>query len=244
MARAGSVALEPAFILHARAWQETSQILEVLTQGHGRIGLLARGIRAPRSRLRGVLRPFQPLRLSWAGRGALPTLTGAEAASHLALPAGPALLSMFYLNELLLNFLSRGDPHPDLFAHYADALAALGRGGPAELPLRIFELALLEEVGYGPNLTRDVQGDCPVVAEGLYEYFPERGPVAIDADAAAGKLVFCGAELLGMARAEWQREAVLRAAKRLLRAVLDHHLGGRPLRTRGVVASMRRPQSA
>lgn len=244
MARAGSVTLEPAFILHARAWQETSQILEVLTQGHGRLGLLARGSRAPRSRLRGVLRPFQPLRLSWAGRGALPTLTGAEAASHLPLPTGPALLSMFYLNELLLNFLTRGDPHPGLFAHYADALAALGGDGPAEIPLRVFELALLEEVGYGPNLTRDVQGDCPVVPQGLYEYFPERGPVAIDAGAAAGKLVFSGAELLGMAGAQWQQEAVLRAAKRLLRTVLDHHLGGRPLRTRGVVAAMRRPQSA
>jgi len=244
MGRTGSISLEPAFILHARAWQETSQILEVLTQGHGRIGLLARGSRGPRSRWRGVLRPFQPLRLSWAGRGSLPTLSGAEAASHLALPTGTALLSMFYLNELLLHFVGRGDPHPDLFAHYADALVALAGPGPAERPLRVFELALLEEVGYGPNLLRDVAGDRPVVADSLYEYLPERGPMAIDAGAAACKLIFSGAELLGIARAEWQHEAVLKAGRRLLRAVLDHHLGGRPLRTRGVVAAMRRPQPA
>ena len=101
---------EPAFILHARPYQETSQIIEVLAREHGRVGIVARGARRPSSRWRSVLQPFQAVRLSWGGRGSLQTLRAAETASQQAPLQGMALMAAFYLNELVLNFIRRGEP--------------------------------------------------------------------------------------------------------------------------------------
>ena len=80
------VEAQPAFVLHARAWRETSLLLDVLSRDHGRIGLVARGVRSARSRTpRSLLQPFAPLQLGWSGRGELSTLNSAEAAGA-ALP--------------------------------------------------------------------------------------------------------------------------------------------------------------
>ncbi|MEO7385707.1 MAG: DNA repair protein RecO, partial [Gammaproteobacteria bacterium] len=160
-----SAELEDSFILHSHAYQETSQILEVLGAQHGRVGLVARGARRPRSRWRGILQPFLPLRLSWIGRGALQTLRGAEAASFAPALEGMALMGAFYLNELVLNFVRRGDPHPGLFIAYSHALAELRAGGAPEPALRRFELQMLAEVGYGLNLDHDVLNDLPLDPE-------------------------------------------------------------------------------
>ena len=230
--------LEDAFVLHARPYQETSQILEVLSAGHGRVGLVARGARRPTSRWRSVLQPFLPLRLSWAGRGALYTLRGAEAASFAQALDGVALMGAFYLNELVLNFVRRGDPHPGLFIAYSHALAELRTGGDPEPALRRFELQLLAEVGYGLNLDHDVLNDVPLDPAGLYEYRLEQGPVPVAGGGTA--LALTGAELLAIGRGELSSPECLQAAKRLLRAVLAHHLDGRTLKTRAVMASMRR----
>jgi DNA repair protein RecO (recombination protein O) len=114
---------QPAFVLHAYAYRETSLIVEALSASHGRVALVARGAKRPRSELRGVLQAFQPLTLSWAGGGELKTLIRAEWQSGLPLVSGSALLCGFYLNELLLKLLPREDAHPQLFNDYQDALA-------------------------------------------------------------------------------------------------------------------------
>lgn len=230
--------LEDAFILHARPYQETSQILEVLGAHHGRVGLVARGARRPTSRWRSVLQPFLPLRLSWAGRGSLYTLRGAEAASFAVALAGVSLMGAFYLNELVLNFVRRGDPHPGLFIAYSQALAELRAGGDPEPALRRFELQMLAEVGYGLNLDHDVLNDVPLDPEGLYEYRLEQGPVPVAAGGAA--LTLSGADLLAIGSGDLSSPASLQAAKRLLRSVLAHYLDGKTLKTRAVLASMRR----
>jgi DNA repair protein RecO (recombination protein O) len=230
--------LEDAYILHARPYQETSQILEVLGAQHGRVGLVARGARRPTSRWRSILQPFLPLRLSWVGRGSLLTLRGAEAASFASPLDGLALMGAFYLNELLLNFVRRGDPHPGLFAAYSHALADLRAGGDPEPALRRFELQLLAEVGYGLNLDHDVLNESPLDPAALYEYRLEQGPVPAVAGGAA--LTFSGADLLAIGRGDFTAPARLQMAKRLLRSVLAHHLDGRTLKTREVLASMRR----
>ncbi|MFQ5983477.1 MAG: DNA repair protein RecO, partial [Woeseiaceae bacterium] len=69
---------EPAFILHHRPFGDTSRILDIISPNHGRLAVVARGSRSAKSRLRGVLRPFLPLKLSWVIRSELGTLTGAE----------------------------------------------------------------------------------------------------------------------------------------------------------------------
>lgn len=232
------VELEPAFVLHVRPWQETSQILEVFGAGHGRTGLVARGARRPSSRWRSVLQPFQPVRLSWSGRGALHTLRIAEPVAWTPPLEGLGLMAAFYLNELLLNFLRRGDPHPALFSVYAETLAELRGDSDPEPALRKFELRLLAEIGYGLNLDNDVSADRPLDPESDYEYLLEHGPVPASTGARA--MVFSGAELLGIARCEFDDVRALKSAKRLLRAVLNHYLGGRSLRSREVLAAMLR----
>lgn len=233
-----SVELEDAFILHARPYQETSQILEALGAQHGRVGLVARGARRPKSPWRSVLQPFLPLRLSWAGRGSLYTLRGGEAASFAPALDGVSLMGAFYLNELILNFVRRGDPHPGLFMAYSHALADLRTGGDPEPVLRRFEMQLLAEVGYGLNMDHDTLNDVPLDPAALYEYRLEQGPVPAAAGGAA--LTLSGAELLAIGRGELTSPASLHAAKRLLRSVLAHYLDGRALKTRAVLAAMRR----
>ena len=113
------------FVLHSYPFRETSLIVEAFTRDHGRVALVARGARRPRSSLRGVLSPFQPLLLSWSGRSELRTLVRAESQNgHLAL-AGETLMCGFYLNELLLKLLPRDDPHERLYDAYQHTLAGL-----------------------------------------------------------------------------------------------------------------------
>ena len=239
MTIADRVDMEAAFLLHSRPYRESSQLLEVLSQRHGRVGIVANGSRRPKSRWKSVLRPFQLCQMSWSGRGALYTLRAAEPCGPPAQVSGTTLLAAYYMNELLIALMQRGDPHPDLFTHYGGALASLADGEGAELVLRRFELALLAEIGYGIVVEHDVVDGLPLDAKRKYEYVVARGPVPV-ADSHTGQLVFRGSELLAIARGERLDASGLKSAKRLLRTVLDDVLGHRPLKTRQVLAQMRR----
>src|SRR5512136_3080456 len=119
---------EAAFVLHTYPYRETSLIVEAFTANFGRVALVAKGARRPRSDLRGLLQAFQPLLLSWSGQQELKTLLRAEWRGGLPRVGGSALLCGFYLNELLLKLLPREDPHAELFADYETALADLAAG--------------------------------------------------------------------------------------------------------------------
>ena len=233
------VELEAAFLLHARPYRETSQILDILSQNHGRIGLVAKGSRRPKSRWKNALRPFQLCQMSWSGRGDLYTLRAAEAFGPPAQVTGMSLMAAYYMNELLITLMHRSDPHPNLFTHYGGALASLANDGDTELILRRFEVALLAEIGYGIVVERDVVDERPLDAERKYEYVIDRGPVPVP-DTQTGELVFHGSELLAIANGDRLDVEQLKSAKRLLRAVLNSSLGGRPLKTRQVLTAMRR----
>ena len=116
---------QPAFVLHTYAYRETSLIVETFTADHGRVAMVARGAKRPRSETRGLVAGVPAAHLSWAGAGELKTLLKAEWGGGLPLPRGAALLCGFYLNELLLKLLAREDPHAALFRDYHDALEAL-----------------------------------------------------------------------------------------------------------------------
>jgi len=233
------VEMEAAFLLHSRPWRETSRLLEVFSQQHGRIGLIANGAMRPKSKWRSVLRPFQPLRLSWSGRGSLYTLRSAEPSSQAFDIKGMPLMSAYYVNELLLTLMQRRDAHADLFAHYAATLDELSAVSDAEPVLRRFEVLLLAEVGYGLILEEDAVEHLPLEPDRLYEYVLDRGPVPVG-DNNEGGLVFHGSDLMAIGRGQCVTEAQLRCAKRLLRPVLNRALGGKTLRTREVLASMLR----
>lgn len=144
---------QPAWVLHTLPWRETSLIVEVFSQEHGRVALAAKGARRPLSALRGVLMAFQPLLVDWSGGGEVKTLIRAEWRGGQPLLTGRALLCGYYLNELMVRLTAREDPHPDLFDAYEAANSALGRGEALSPILRRFELALLQELGYGVSFT-------------------------------------------------------------------------------------------
>ena len=236
------VELTDAWVLHSRPFGETSLIVEAFSREFGRMGLVARGGRRPRSALSPAAQPFRRLLLSWTGRGELATLTAAEnAAQHAALrsPTGAALLAAMYLNELLLRLTRREDPHPELFDHYCRALGDLCAARPLETVLRRFELDLLASLGFGLNLERDTQGRALAPAT-AYRYRMEQGAEALpDGARQAEPMDFSGEELLGIARRDWASRDIRRAARRLLKAAIDFYLEGRPLNTRKVFAAMR-----
>src|SRR5512145_1710613 len=157
---------QPAFVLHTYPFRETSLIVEVFSRDFGRVALMARGARRPRSALRGLLLAFQPLELGWAGRGEVQTLMKAEWQGGQPLLTGRALFCGYYLNELLMHLLPREDAHERLFSVYAETLRRFA-GRLQEADLRCFERALLQELGYGLTLERDAKG-APIDAAGYY----------------------------------------------------------------------------
>lgn len=236
MSSTGSrVQLEPAFILHRRAYRETSLLLEVLSRGVGRIGLIARGARTKRSGLYATLQPFRPLLLSWVSRGELGTLIDAENRGTQNPIAGATVASGFYLNELLMRLLHRGDPHPELFDRYSMALEALrDNAAGAEPVLRIFEKRLLQELGYGLVMDVDAVSGEPIDAGSQYVYEVEKGPVVCAGGVQVGVTVR-GETLLCFAAEQLDDDSTLREAKQLMRYVLRRYLGERPLGSRALL---------
>lgn len=221
------VTLEPGYLLHQRPYRETSALLEVFSREHGRVGLIARGVRGPRSRRAGLLQPFGALRLSWQGRGELHTLTEVESSEPHRPLIGTRLVSGLYLNELLMRLLRREDPHAGLFEAYAAALDELRVATPEAGLLRVFEKRLLDELGYGLLLDRDAAGE-PLRAEGLYRYEAEHGPVPL---AVATADAVAGSALIALGR-EDARAPELRGLTRMMRRLLRPYLGERALKTR------------
>jgi DNA repair protein RecO (recombination protein O) len=222
------IELEPAWLLAQRPYRESSQLLEVFSREHGRVGLVARGARGPRARLRGVLQLFTPLLLSWNEAGELGTLVAAEAAGPAMPLAGERVFHGWYLNELLLRLTERHDPHPGLYRDYGVALGRLP-GGQGEAGLRIFEKRLLAEIGYGLPLPEDL-------APGRYRFDLEQGASpAVPGDPET----YAAETLLGLERENLETREALREARKLLRAALRRQLGGRELETPRLLRELR-----
>jgi len=229
---------QPAFVLHHRPFRDSSQILDIVTRDHGKIALVARGSRSAKSRLAGVLRPFLPLRLSWVARSDLGTLTGAEAVGAPMGIRGDAMFSAFYVNELLLSFLHRHDPQPEIYALYAEVISELVSTADIAACLRSFELELLGLLGYAVSFQDDATADKRLDPKRHYSYRVEEGLVAIDRS--EGPMVFSGAVLQSIQAQEFDKPEIVRAASRLLRGTIRHHLGGKELKSRKVLMELHR----
>ena len=173
---------EPAYVLHRHDWSESSLILEVFSRRHGRVALVAKGVKRPTSQFRPVLLPLQPLRLGWGGDAEVRTLRSAQWQGGHVMPGGDQLLAGYYLNELLLKLLARDDPHPALFDHYADAVLALAQGLEQQAAVvRAFELLLLREAGLLPALDVECASLQPLLDGSHYQLEPDAGlRLAID----------------------------------------------------------------
>lgn len=231
---------QPGYVLHTYPYKETSLIVEAFTRNFGRVALLARGARRPRSAMRGVLLAFHPLRLGWSGgmsnEASLGNLISAEWAGALQPLAGQGLMCGFYLNELLLRLLPRDDPHEALFDAYACTLKDLSQGAPFPAVLRGFEKRLLAELGYAPLLERDA-ASRPIDPEGLYVYEPERGPTPVTS-ARNDMLVIRGRTLLDVAADDYSSPATREEARNLMRVLIGERLHGQVLHTRTVLREL------
>jgi DNA repair protein RecO (recombination protein O) len=233
------VQLVPGFVLHQRPYRESSLLVETFTATHGRVGLVARGVRSSRSRQRSELQLFRPLLLSWNSRGDLGTLTSVEADGTASKLAGRSLFSAFYLNELLVRLVARQDPHPGLFERYRNDLRALNEGVDIEPVLRKFEKTLLEETGYGLLLDYEAEQGTRIQADRYYDYHLQSGPVEVEGPDAQG-FIFQGASLLAIARDQLDESQVRLDAKRLMRSALNLYLGGKPLKSRELFRTIKK----
>jgi DNA repair protein RecO (recombination protein O) len=201
---------QPAFILYQQQYRESSLIIDVLTRDLGRISLIAKGVRKAKSKTAGILRPFIALSLSFVGKTELRTLTDAEMIGSPNELTGLALYCGFYVNELLCNFLHKDDPHQEVFTGYQACLSELAQGTQIEAALRVFELNLMGNIGYGVQLGYD----------GLVENLDGQ---------------FSGSVLQAIDQRQFDDPSVLSAAKMLMRTVIDSHLQGKQLKSRTVI---------
>jgi DNA repair protein RecO (recombination protein O) len=238
---------EPAYVVHRYDWSESSLILEVFTRHHGRVALVAKGAKRPSSNFRPVLLPLQPLQVAFGGDGEIRTLKGAEWVGGQVMPTGDALLSGYYLNELVLRLLARDDPHPRLFDVYASAVQILAseHGEALEPALRAFELLLLREIGLLPALDMQTFTLAPLHANERYALAAEAGLVLAPED---GRATLRGSEWQALQRAlddaapfsATLRECagLMNALKPQLRALLNYHCGVATLRTRQLMMDL------
>jgi len=232
--------LAPAYVLHQYAYRDTSRIVEIFTDEHGRLTLFARGANSAKSSLKGVLRPFQRLLVSWSGKSEACQLVSAEIDGQVTGLAPARLMSGFYLNELLLKLTERRDPHPEIFSSYATCVRALCGGDIEEPALRRFEKNLLDNLGYGLELARTVEG-LPVQADLYYRFALESGPQPCVAEAPGA---IYGQSLADLRSESFADARSLRDAKRLLRAAIDACLDGRALKSREVMRALRQREPA
>ena len=227
---------QPAFVLHARAWRETSLLVELLTRDHGRIGVIARGVTgAKRHPLRAALQPLQSIRVDYLPRGELARLLQAEALDAAPALAGEALMAAFYVNELMLRLTPRNDAAEPLYALYARVRGELALPGLA-WTLRRFERDLLDALGVGLPWDSTAEGE-PLDPADAYRLDPARGAVR---DPRRGEGSVSGAALLALAADAAPHARELPALRQALREVLASHLGAGGLRSWSMLGELAR----
>lgn len=224
--------LEPAYLLHARPYRNTSILANFFTQNHGRVDAVVRGARGQNSKIRGLLQPFTPIVINWYGHGELVTIKTVESNRYLAQLTSDSMLCGIYVNELLSRLIRGRDAHGELYQAYEELLLQLSTNISHESVLRLFEKKLLETLGYGLQLEYELDTGSQVVDELWYQYIYDRGPVKITQADINHEKAFLGKNLLAIAKDDFSSKDVLRDAKRLMRYALRELLGEKPLNSR------------
>ena len=221
--------LTPIYILHTRPFRNTSLLVDAFSEIHGRISLVAKSARGPKSRYQGQLQLFTPIAANWSGKFELKSLNKMELVGMPLQLNQQALFSGFYLNELLVRLLQKEDAYPKLFYLYQDTLQALEEGHAIEMTLRKFEKNMLAILGYGLPISRDAKTGFPIDADKYYDYYPQHG---FRCQLQPNAQSFLGNDLMAMANDCFESESVLQASKRLMRMALAPLLGDKPLQSR------------
>ena len=227
------ISLEPAFVLHTRAFQETSIIVDFFTQSYGRLNAIAKGAKRPKSPLRSVLTPASKLSITLSGKNDLKTLSSVEIIDHYQLNSGTSLNSIIYVNELITKATEKEDPHVEIFKHYEKLIINLSDNsskGDLEKVLRKFELNLLQEMGYGIDLTRDAETNQKIEHDNSYKFDPEIG--FLSEDKITSVKLFSGKDIINFSKGDFEKKETRDSAKFIMRQALDFHLGNKSLNIR------------
>jgi DNA repair protein RecO (recombination protein O) len=226
---------QAVYVLHTYPFKETSLVVELFSQQYGRVAAVAKGARRPHSVMRGMLQSFQQLSGTWSGKNELKTLHSLDWSAGLTLIKGEALMCGFYINELLLRLLPREDAHENLFIHYEQALQMLADECDLATTLRRFELKLLQELGYAVPLLAD-ENELAIDADKVYRYEAEYG--ACELKATKNGVQLQGKTLLDMAKNDYSDAQTQLQSKQLMRYLLAHYLGDKPLHTRQLLIDL------
>jgi DNA repair protein RecO (recombination protein O) len=238
---------QPVYVLHTYPFKETSLVVELFSQQFGRLAAVAKGARRPHSAMRGMLQSFQMLSGAWSGKNELKTLHSLDWNAGLTLLKGEALMCGFYMNELLLRLLPREDAHESLFEYYDSTLKTLAKeqtlidsqsptdGKSLAITLRRFELKLLQEMGYAVPLITD-ENDGTIIVDKVYRYEAEYG--ACDINATKNGVQLNGKTLLNMANDDYTDSQTQNQSKQLMRYLLAHYLGDKPLYTKQLLIDL------
>lgn len=231
---------QAVYVLHTYPFKETSLVVELFSQQFGRIAAVAKGARRPHSAMRGMLQSFQMLSGAWSGKNELKTLHSLDWNAGLTLIKGEALMCGFYMNELLLRLLPREDAHESLFEYYANTLQTLSNGADLAITLRRFELKFLQEMGYAVPLLQD-ENDMAIEADKTYRYEAEFGACELKGSNIGLRkngIHLSGKTMLDMARDDYADSATQSQSKQLMRYLLAHYLGDKPLHTRQLLIDL------
>ena len=230
---------EPVFIIHQRPYSETSQILNLFSRNHGRVDVIAKGAKRPKSKFRSFMQPFMPLNASWSGRSQRNTLRNIEATQqHKSLIQPNDFLFALYMNELILHFLSNADPYPDLFEIYYEVLRQFSSSSEHEPLLRMFEIKMLEEIGYAINFETEALSSKSIDTNQYYRYEPEQGFHLLPKDSQMKK--YSGVQIKSIKEMDFSEYDTLIAAKKLTRQTIHFHLDGKELMTKKMYKSIKR----
>ena len=229
------VNLEPAFVLHTRAFKETSLLVDLFTKNLGRITLVAKGARKSKSSLRSVLTPASLFAISFGGKSELKNLNACEILNHYSLSMPVSFNSIVYVNELLIKATEKEDPHEIIFNEYqllCEALSSLTNKVQAEVLLRSFELILLQELGYGIDLSFEPINGNKIITSEKYIFDPSLGFTKLKSDSINSKSVFSGKDIINFSNGDLSDQGSRLASKQIMRLALDHHLGNKSLNIR------------
>ncbi|MFT7235096.1 MAG: DNA repair protein RecO (recombination protein O) [Methylophagaceae bacterium] len=219
-----------AFILHHRPYRESSVLLDVYSQGHGRIHLLAKGVRKNKRSQSGLLQLYQPLLLSWFGRSDLQLLRAAEAEGPAYLLQAESALCGLYINELMVKLLPMGEAEPGLFMAYQQALTGLQLAESNEITLRLFEKHLLSHLGYGLVLEHEAETGDSITVEQSYYYVADKGLYRWQTGQDYNRI--SGRSLQHLIDEQGFDAISLSEIKQLMRMVIHFYLAGKRLRSR------------
>ncbi|MFV2061454.1 MAG: DNA repair protein RecO [Gammaproteobacteria bacterium] len=222
-------ALRDAFILHSRAYKESSLLIDLFTRDYGRVSVIAKGVKKRKRSLFGVLQPFTPILVSWVGKTELHTLTNVELNGVFKYLYGTNLLCGYYVNELILRFLHKEDPHEILYEAYSEIILSLKSASNIEANLRKFECILFQELGYGLNLTIEVETGQKVELHKSYYFEIEQGPVL--EKLSESSIQISGETLLSLENGNLVNKTSLYESKKLMRYIINYYLAGKPLKT-------------